>query len=48
MTERLINRDKLWELFVQHYWDTFHKDRDLILCHVENVLRMIPDKLNEK
>lgn len=41
--ERLIDRDKLWGLFVDHYWDTLQKDRDLILCHVESVLRMIQD-----
>lgn len=41
--KRLIDRDKLWKLFVQHYWDVAQKDRDLILCHVDAVLRMIPN-----
>jgi len=39
---RLIDRDKVWALFVDHYWDSFQKDRDLILCHVEEVLRKTP------
>lgn len=39
---RLIDRDKVWALSVDHYWDSFQKDRDLILCHVDAVLRMTP------
>lgn len=43
MEPRLIDRDKVWELFCHHYWDSFQKDRDLILCHVDAVLRMTPN-----
>lgn len=44
MQPRLIDRDELWKLFVEHYWDSFAKDRDLILCHVEAVMRMAEDR----
>lgn len=41
MNERdLVDVDEVWTLFCHHYWDSFQKDRDLILCHVEAVLRM--------
>jgi hypothetical protein len=40
---RLIDRDKVWALFVDHYWSTFQDDRDLILDHVNTVLMMTPD-----
>jgi hypothetical protein len=40
LEHRLINRDEVWKLFCDHYWDSFQKDRDLILCHVDAVLRM--------
>lgn len=39
----LIDRDDLWERLCQHYWDSLQKDRDLILTHIEAVLRMIPN-----
>jgi len=42
MTQRLIGRDEIWKLFVGHYWDSFEKDRDLILCHIDAVLQMTP------
>jgi hypothetical protein len=41
---RLIDRDKVWASFVMHYWDSVQKDRDLILCHVEAVLRTAKDE----
>ena len=39
---RHIDRDELWALFVDHYWDSLAKDRDLILCHISSVLMMTP------
>lgn len=42
MDRRLIDRDEVWKLFVDHYWDSFQQQRDLILCHVDAVLRMTP------
>lgn len=42
MTQRLIDRDEIWNLFVDHYWDSLEKDRDLILCHIDAVLQMAP------
>ena len=43
MHHRLIDRDQLWTLFVGHYWDSFHKDRDLILSHINAVMMKVPD-----
>jgi hypothetical protein len=40
LERRLIDRDEVWNLFCDHFWDSFQKDRDLILCHVDAVLRM--------
>jgi hypothetical protein len=48
MSLRLVNRDELWTKFVQHYWDSCQKDRDLILTHIENVMRMVPTKIEEE
>jgi len=42
--KRLIDRDKLWEMFVGHYWDSLKSDRDIILCHVDAVMRMVADE----
>lgn len=39
---RLIDRDKFWELCVDHYWDSLKKDRDLILSHIVAVLSRMP------
>ena len=39
---RHIDRDELWALFVDHYWDSLAKDRDLILCHISSVLITTP------
>ena len=44
---RLIDRDEVWALFCDHYWDSFQNDRDLILCHVDAVLRMTPPRALE-
>lgn len=30
------------QLFRDHYWDTFERDKDLILKHVESVLALLP------
>jgi hypothetical protein len=45
---RLIDRDEVWDLFCKHYWDSFQKDRDLILCHVDAVLQMARAALEPK
>ena len=42
LTRAQIDRDELWALFVDHYWDSLAKDRDLILCHISSVLMMTP------
>lgn len=44
MEKRLIDRDELWRLFCEHYWDSLARERDVILCHVDSVLRMLPDE----
>jgi hypothetical protein len=44
VTKRLIDRDELWTLFVMHYWDSFQKDRDLILSHINDVMMMVKDE----
>ena len=41
MKLRLIDRDLLWIKFVDHYWDSFEKDRDLILTHINSVMDMV-------
>lgn len=40
---RLIDRDAIWKSFCEHYWDTFDKDRDLILDHIMVVIRDAPE-----
>lgn len=40
---RLIDRDKLWDMFCKHYWDSITKDRDLILSHIVGVMTRLPD-----
>lgn len=40
---RLIDRDKIWNLFVGHYWDSCAPQRDLILSHISSVLMMCPN-----
>lgn len=44
---RYIDRDKLWEEFVKHDWGGLSKERDLILSHIESVLRGMPDHNEE-
>jgi hypothetical protein len=46
--DRSINRDKVWALFVDHYWDTFQRDRDLILSHINSVLIATPPVLSDE
>jgi hypothetical protein len=36
----LVDCQELWALFCDHYWDSIQKDRDVILWHVDAVLKM--------